>query len=396
MDWLRNDRGNRNCLELDGYNEELSIAFEYDGGQHEQRVEAWQDENEFEELQRKDRLKDALCREKGIALIRIGHEVKTDEIEAHVTAEIRRNGLGHVIVGTVDNSNYISIVQDEFLSEARKYAEEHGGECRSELILTTSDPVIFYCPIHDHDWHVSLSALRSRPTWCLHCSHAAIGERNKKRAKQDFEARIGKGKEPLDKMATNFSGYKCHSDIPVDEYIDRETEYQWECPDEAHPPFPLSYKKAQQAHKRGQPHICPKCNKKERITIEQMHDFAKNNGGTCLTKKLDKAGDSVVEFKCKAKEHKMKRERHKKATAEKRAEVREVLHMEQWRRQQFHAVKIPIRIEGGTQAQTEAIGNTGAAVEIIPECEITLEARRGKINVKGALKKQGHHHIAKM
>jgi len=305
LDWLRNDRGNRNCLELDGYNEELSIAFEYDGGQHEQRVEAWQDENEFEELQRKDRLKDALCREKGIALIRIGHEVKTDEIEAHVTAEIRRNGLGHVIVGTVDNSNYISIVQDEFLSEARKYAEEHGGECRSELILTTSDPVIFYCPIHDHDWHVSLSALRSRPTWCLHCSHAAIGERNKKRAKQDFEARIGKGKEPLDKMATNFSGYKCHSDIPVDEYIDRETEYQWECPDEAHPPFPLSYKKAQQAHKRGQPHICPKCNKKERITIEQMHDFAKNNGGTCLTKKLDKAGDSVVEFKCKAKEHKI-------------------------------------------------------------------------------------------
>ncbi len=168
LDWLRDDRGGRNCIELDGYNEKLSIAFEYDGGQHEQRVEAWQDENEFEELQRKDRLKDTLCKEKGVVLIRIRHELKTDEIEAHVTAELQKNGLGHLIVGTVDNSNYRSIVTHELLREAREYAEERGGECRSELILIISDPVTFYCPIHDHEWPVSLGALRSRPTWCSH------------------------------------------------------------------------------------------------------------------------------------------------------------------------------------------------------------------------------------
>ena len=299
LDWLRDDRGERNCIELDGYNEELSIAFEYDGGQHVNRVEEWHDETQFANQQRKDKLKDTLCKEKGVVLIRIGHELKIDEIEGYVTAELQKNGLGHLIVGTVDNSNYRSIVTDELLREAREYAEERGGECRSELILTASDPVTFYCPIHDHEWTVTLSSLRNKPSWCYHCSQEANVERLRQRNKQDFEERRGKGREPLDKMAANFPGYQCLSD----EYDDGETEYQWKCPEETHPPFLLTYNRARDAHRAGQPHICSKCNKKDRITIGDMEDHAKKNGGTCLTKELDDRGKTVVRFKCGNKEH---------------------------------------------------------------------------------------------
>lgn len=59
----------KKCLELDGYNETLKIAFEYNGGQHYRRVAKFQPkEQDFLDQVERDHQKLLLCQKAGIAL----------------------------------------------------------------------------------------------------------------------------------------------------------------------------------------------------------------------------------------------------------------------------------------------------------------------------------------
>lgn len=78
-DWLINEEGNK--IELDGYNEQLGVAFEADGKQHTHFIEYFHKTVEnFEKRQQMDFIKDKLCKERGIILIRIPYTVKYDQI----------------------------------------------------------------------------------------------------------------------------------------------------------------------------------------------------------------------------------------------------------------------------------------------------------------------------
>jgi hypothetical protein len=67
-EWLRMPNGNK--LELDGYCEELKIAFEYQGRQHDDFVPHWHKTVERFELQRShDAIKLQRCKENGVKLI---------------------------------------------------------------------------------------------------------------------------------------------------------------------------------------------------------------------------------------------------------------------------------------------------------------------------------------
>jgi hypothetical protein len=82
--WLTNPETNRQ-LELDGYNSDLEIAFEYNGQQH----YVWpnftnQSYEEFIGQLRRDRLKKELCQERGVYLIIIPYTVNFDQIESYI------------------------------------------------------------------------------------------------------------------------------------------------------------------------------------------------------------------------------------------------------------------------------------------------------------------------
>ena len=82
--FLRNARTGRN-LELDGYCEELQLAFEYDGYAHTNFPNAFhRDIDAFQQQQQRDALKDDLCRKAGVRLIRVPYTLTLEEIEAHV------------------------------------------------------------------------------------------------------------------------------------------------------------------------------------------------------------------------------------------------------------------------------------------------------------------------
>ena len=82
--FLRQD-GKRIGLQLDMYNETLSLAIEYDGEYHFRKV--GDKGNDFEAQQSRDKLKDQLCQKYGIYLIRIPYFIK--DKESYIINELR-------------------------------------------------------------------------------------------------------------------------------------------------------------------------------------------------------------------------------------------------------------------------------------------------------------------
>lgn len=94
--WLKNPLTDRS-LELDGYNEKLSIAFEYQGQQHYSQVKRFQPtEDKFQMQIFRDQVKKSLCDEHGITLIIIPYTISTYMIpmyiheKLHIIRNIRR------------------------------------------------------------------------------------------------------------------------------------------------------------------------------------------------------------------------------------------------------------------------------------------------------------------
>lgn len=88
--FLRNPQSGRN-LELDGFSEELKLAFEYDGELHCHYPNAFHRSKEaFDQQKKRDALKDALCEQAGICLIRVPHTIKLEEIQSFVQERLNR------------------------------------------------------------------------------------------------------------------------------------------------------------------------------------------------------------------------------------------------------------------------------------------------------------------
>ena len=79
FDWLINNEGNR--MELDGYNDSLKLGFEYDGMQHFEFVKRFHKTEEFfRKRQQDDLIKNNLCKQHNIMLIRVPYTVKFDKM----------------------------------------------------------------------------------------------------------------------------------------------------------------------------------------------------------------------------------------------------------------------------------------------------------------------------
>lgn len=81
------------CLELDGYNEELKLAFEYNGVQH----YVWpnkfhKNKGQFLAQVSRDKFKQKRCKELGINLLVIPYTVKRDDLEAWIRRRLSHMG----------------------------------------------------------------------------------------------------------------------------------------------------------------------------------------------------------------------------------------------------------------------------------------------------------------
>lgn len=89
-EWLKNPTTGRR-LELDLYNAELGLAFEYDGAQHHHFVPHFHvSQDHFKYRQLLDRLKDKLCQTHGVVLVRVPHTITESDMPAYI-----RGALGY-------------------------------------------------------------------------------------------------------------------------------------------------------------------------------------------------------------------------------------------------------------------------------------------------------------
>ena len=91
--WLISEIGNR--MELDGYNEEMQLAFEYHGEQHYNPIPYFYEKQNksFEKRVMRDKLKENICQKHDVTLIVIPHTVSPENIQQFIIKECKNNGV---------------------------------------------------------------------------------------------------------------------------------------------------------------------------------------------------------------------------------------------------------------------------------------------------------------
>lgn len=170
--WLVGSKGVP--LELDGYCEELSLAFEHQGPQH-------YDENfrffsqSTDGLKERDALKRKLCKKKGIFLIEIpaiNVHLPFNQLETFLLKEIKTFGLSKKLVSYELNSKIFRHVwaprHNEILKTAKKIAQSKRGKCLSTEYINSRLPLHWECR-KGHRWSKTLHKVNSGD-WCPKCA----------------------------------------------------------------------------------------------------------------------------------------------------------------------------------------------------------------------------------
>jgi hypothetical protein len=152
-DWL-------NGLELDGYNKELSLAFEYNGPQHYRMDTPFSDRSIYE----RDKRKAALCREHGVELVVINYIPNNDVsiFTNRISEALEDHGFKrrHITIDVSEINPYrIKMCQD--------MAVAHGGLCLSKEYLGYDRKMHWRCK-NGHEWYTTMY-LVEKGHWCARC-----------------------------------------------------------------------------------------------------------------------------------------------------------------------------------------------------------------------------------
>ena len=279
--WLKNDKGNQ--MELDGYCEELCIAFEHQGRQHYEWIKHFhKTEAHFHQQQQHDEIKRKLCKEYNIILIEIP-ELYTmtpiEELKEHISKVLVKAGSITMLKDfkntEIDLSK--SFAPDNYLKKMQKLAEVKGGKCLSETYVNAKTKLKWKCSC-GNIWK-SVSGNIQQGRWCPVC--AGVQKNTIEEMKELAESKGG----------------KCLSEV----YINAHTKLWWKC-SEKH-----RWKASSNSIQQGQ--WCPECGykksaNKRRGSIEGPCRLAEVKGGKCLSEVYVNA-QTKLEWEC-SKGHKWK------------------------------------------------------------------------------------------
>jgi|GEM_PF-165133 len=257
--WLRGTKNHK--LELDGYCEELKLAFEYQGVQHYDKVTFFHTKKAFEQRKKDDEIKKKTCASRGIALILVPYTLEPDKMGEYIVDQCRKKGIHIPHSIKIPNYKQFDIYSPELLKEMQQVAKERGGKCLSKKYIDSNTKLLWLCMV-GHKWHATPAHIKSGK-WCPHC----------------WALRRGKAKlltiEEMQKIAKERGG-KCLSK----RYVNSNTKLEWQCgARHIWPAIPL--------HIKGG-HWCPICGRQKtgdilRSNIGEMQRVAKERGGKCLS-----------------------------------------------------------------------------------------------------------------
>jgi hypothetical protein len=141
------------------------------------------------------------------------------------------------------------------LQAMQQLAESHGGRCLSDTYVNSWSKLLWQC-VKGHQWIATPNGIQ-QGSWCPVCGHGRGGLKHL-------------SIEEMRRIALSRGG-KCLSTA----YQSIASKLQWEC-SEGHTWF-----SAPSSVKDG--HWCPECSGNVRLTIQDMHRLAQEQGGKCLS-----------------------------------------------------------------------------------------------------------------
>lgn len=170
--WLINPRTGRQ-LELDGFNEKIGLAFEYQGEHHYRAVKPFgMDARALAKRQELDNLKKALCAGHGIELLEIPHYIDPNDmprwVSEHVTGLHASSSLSKRMNDWRGIQTTDWLESDSYsIDDLRRLANDRGGKCLSTAykgVLTKHD---WECR-EKHKWSATWDSI-NRGSWCPYC-----------------------------------------------------------------------------------------------------------------------------------------------------------------------------------------------------------------------------------
>jgi hypothetical protein len=239
--WLINSDGFQ--MELDGYCENLGLAFEHQGLQHFQQRKLFQTERQFEKRKSDDERKKLLCNEHNITLIEIPqivYMISISHVQQYIIEQCRKSGYPtspEAEQAKVTLYSAYSPTAKERLHIIKELAVSNGGECLSQAYLGNRTPLNFRCAA-GHEW-VTTPTVIYRRHWCPKCATLRISMSRRLTLREMQDIGVSRGG-------------KCISN----EYVNANTNLLWEC-SEGH-----RWKAIPNRIKRGS--WCPICSKENR------------------------------------------------------------------------------------------------------------------------------------
>jgi hypothetical protein len=245
---------------LDGYNEELKIAFEYNGKQHYEPIHFFGGIDRFiKQIDRDERLRKE-CKTRGIFLIEISykHSFSDEHLANYICDYI---GKEKVVIKWDSFYNSLSVVKI-----LRKLAKNRGGELVSISYYGDRKHLRWKCN-EGHEWLATPRTIK-RGCWCPVCATVASYTINDAK-----------------KLALSRNG-ECLSTV----YVNKRSRLKWRC-----------YKghewEAAFSHVLNSGTWCPYCAGKRKHSLEEMNKLAESRGGRCVSDKYTNSNTSL-EWEC--------------------------------------------------------------------------------------------------
>lgn len=261
--WLISESGGR--MELDGFCEELGLAFEYNGEYHYKNIHFSTIDAKLERRKRMDKLKLELCKENNVELICIPYSINHENIQEYIINSCMRRNIpipkGYKIINYRD----LNVYSFKFLEEMKRLAKKRGGECLSSEYVDSRVKLEWQCK-EGHVWIASPHDIK-QGRWCPECASNKKGNI-----------------EELQEIALDKGGW-----LLSIEYINRDTTLWWQC-GKGH-----IWKTIPEGIKNGT--WCPYCYGNAKLSLEDISKYAKKHHGKCLSNKYIN-NRTKLEFEC--------------------------------------------------------------------------------------------------
>ena len=270
-EWLKM---NKNSLELDGYNEESKVAFEYQGVQHKRFDPHHFHRNgikDFYQQQTRDAFKREKCKEKQIDLIEIDDETTSrEELYSVLYAKCSKLGLKIKKKDKPDINIFYSRFYQDKLIPILKIIKNYNGECLSDSYKGESTDLEFICQ-QGYLFKKTPTEIR-KGKWCPGpCCNEKARDINK--VKTYIEEKGG---------------------VLLSEYRNNHSPIEFQC-ENGH----INTTTWQSLRVSW----CCKCAGNCKGTIDEMKEIAKAKGGYCLSTEY-LGSDKKLEWTCQKNNHK--------------------------------------------------------------------------------------------